>query len=69
MSEKFEGEKIEFNEATTPKDDESYFVIKPNEEKHDLIAEDAAKIAVELGLTPFLMGKKKLSYDEAVSLL
>lgn len=51
----------------SPNDDESCFVIKPDAEKHNLVAEDAVKIANELGLTPFLMGKKKLSYEEAVS--
>lgn len=46
---------------------ESCFVIKPDAEKHHLVAEDAVKIAIELGLEPFLMGKKKLSYEEAVA--
>lgn len=69
MSEKNIGESSaipELPEDSKPSDTESCFVIKPDHEKHDLIAEDAAKIAIELGLTPFLMGKKKLSYEEAV---
>jgi len=67
MSEKIGGESHESDESIPSVNNESCFVIKPDEEKHDLIAEDAVKIAVELGLTPFLMGKKKLSYEEAVS--
>lgn len=62
MPEKFEEEKSESSQ-----NNESCFVIKPDEEIHHLIAEDAVKIAVELGLTPFLMGKKKLAFDEAVA--
>lgn len=67
MSEKIGNSGQESTEPISPRDNESCFVIKPDEEKHDLIAEDAVKIAVELGLTPFLLGKKKLSYEEAVS--
>jgi nucleoside diphosphate kinase len=70
MSEKNTGESSEFSESPTnpqPNNTESCFFIKPDHEKHDMITEDAVKIAVELGLTPFLMGKKKLSYEEAVS--
>lgn len=69
MSEKNIGEAPEAPESSAdskPSNTESCFVIKPDHEKHDMIAEDAVKIAVELGLTPFLMGKKKLSYEEAV---
>lgn len=68
MGENIHKEESELKEVETPKKGESAFIIKPDEEKHDLVAEDAVKIAVELGLTSFLMGKKKLSYEEAVSL-
>jgi len=67
MAEKFEGEKSEQEEQKPPQNNESCFVIKPDAEKHNLIAEDAVKVAVELGLMPFLMGRKKLSYEEAVA--
>src|SRR3989338_3246917 len=67
MTEKSEGGSPEPEKVETPQNNESVFIIKPDEEKHDMVAEDAVKIAIELGLTPFLMGKKKLSYEEAVS--
>jgi hypothetical protein len=46
---------------------ESCFIIKPDQERRHLIAEDAMKIAIELGLEPYLVGEKKLSLDEAIS--
>lgn len=46
---------------------ESCFIIKPDKERHHLIAEDAVKIAIELGLKPYFMGEKKLSLDEAIA--
>lgn len=67
MAEKFGGKNPESEKIGITQNNESCFVVKPDTEKHELIAEDAVKIAVELGLTPFLMGKKKLSYEEAVS--
>jgi nucleoside diphosphate kinase len=46
---------------------ESCFIIKPDKERRHLIAEDAMRIAMELGLKPYLMGEKKLSLDEAIA--
>lgn len=45
----------------------SCFLIKPDQERSDLIAMDAVKIALDLGLTVCLVGEKKLSLQEAVA--
>ena len=67
MTENIKDEKPEPEKTDAPQNNESCFIIKPDAERHHLVAEDAVKIAVELGLTPFLIGKKKLSYEEAIS--
>jgi len=46
----------------------SCFIIKPDRERCCIIAEDAIKIATELGLKTYFLGEKTLSLDEVIAL-